>query len=95
MYNLKKVWNVIVRLDPEDEDVNVVSFSTRYEAKQFYDSCRKELKDNFSNYDVCEDGSETKGDMIIYTGEGPYVYVRLNSCELLSSCFRNKEYFNH
>ena len=96
-YQLYKVFNVIFRLIEEDgDDANVISFSTRYEAKEFFDKCREELKRICEplNLEVIEIGNDNKGDMNCYTEQGPYLYVRLQGCNLCSSSYRIGQYFN-
>ena len=97
MYQIKKVFNVIFKLnDCNDDDVQAISFSTRYQAKQFYNKCKEQLiKDYKNTYGISEEGYEAKGDMITWTDHGPYYYVRLVGCELCSAIYRIGEYFKN
>ena len=84
------MFNIIFKLDAEDDDVTVISFATRYEAKIFYDECKKHLPKK-----VLEEGKEYQGDMICYTESGPYLYVRLQGCYIhINASYRIKEYLN-
>lgn len=104
-YQIKKCWNVIFnistnyKLDLEDEidgDVTVLSFSTLYDAQNFYDKMKDFMYTIYKDRGINEMiGNKSNGyASICYTDYGPYLYVRLQGCDFMSSSFRVHEYFD-
>jgi len=87
MYNypVKKVFNVIYKIDNTDDDVVVVPFKTRTEANLFFNEVKKKLVKEYGKNNLQEEGKCYIGDRICYTTCTPYLYVRLNGKEFISA----------
>lgn len=96
-WRIKKCWNVIFNFSLEDineMDADVVSFSTRYDANLFFEKLKSYFIKTYSQYGINEAGREASGYRVCWTNDGPYLFVRMVGCELLSGAYRCAEYFN-
>ena len=81
-YPVKKVYNVIYKINSITEETVVVSFKTRGDANKFYTACKRKLIDEQGKDGLCEEGKYHVGNRLIYSDYCPYLYIQLEETEL-------------